>query len=210
LQDVFAAREAAQRTHAMNNHKQIALAMHNYHDLHQTLPPAYRAENSGRPLLSWRVLILPYIVQGALYREFHLDEPWDSQHNKKLIERIPAVYRSPGSKSAPGSTNYLTIRGPDTVFPGKNSVSFRQITDGTSNTILVVEASDEKAVVWTKPDDFECNAADPLGGLTGLRAAGFLATFCDGSVRSIAQSVDKETLTRLILRNDGKPVPPKF
>jgi hypothetical protein len=210
LQDVFAAREAAQRTHAMNNLKQIALAMHNYHDLHQTLPPAYRAENSGRPLLSWRVLILPYIVQGALYREFHLDEPWDSQHNKKLIERIPAVYRSPGSKSAPGSTNYLTIRGPDTVFPGKNSVSFRQITDGTSNTILVVEASDEKAVVWTKPDDFECNAADPLGGLTGLRAAGFLATFCDGSVRSIAQSVDKETLTRLILRNDGKPVPPKF
>jgi hypothetical protein len=210
MQDVFAARDAALRTHSMNNLKQIGLAMHNYHDLHQTLPPAYRAENSGRPLLSWRVLILPYIDQQALYKEFHLDEPWDSQHNKKLIERIPAVYRSPGSKAAPGSTNYLTIRGPDTVFPGKDGVSFRQITDGTSNTILVVEASDEKAVVWTKPDDFEYNAADPQAGLVGLRSQGFLTAICDGSVRLIAPSIDKETLTRLILRNDGKPVPPKF
>jgi len=207
---MFAAREAAQRTHSINNLKQIALAMHNYHDVHKTLPPAYRAENSGRPLLSWRVLILPYINQRALYEEFHLDEPWDSEHNKKLIERMPAVYRSPGSKAAPGMTNDLTVRGADTVFPGKDGVRFRQITDGMSNTILVVEASDEKAVVWTKPDDFEYKEAEPLAGLVDRWSAGFLAAFCDGSVRSIAQSVDKETLTRLILRNDGKPVPAKF
>ena len=86
----------------MNNLKQIGLAMHNYHDVHRTLPPAYHADASDRPLLSWRVLILPYLEQDALYREFHLNEPWDSDHNKKLIERIPAVYQSPGSAAGPG------------------------------------------------------------------------------------------------------------
>jgi hypothetical protein len=185
--------------------------MHNYHDVNKTFPPAYRAENSGRPLLSWRVLILPYLEQDSLYREFHLDEPWDSQHNKKLIERMPAAYRSPGSKTAPGMTNYLTVRAPNAVFPGKDGVSsIRQITDGTSNTIMVVEASEQKAVAWTKPDDFEYNEADPLAGLLGLRPKGFLAALCDGSALLIPSSVEKETLRRLFVRDDGKPIPMPF
>ena len=198
------------RTHLMNNLKQIGLAMHNYHDVHRTFPPAYQADASGRPLLSWRVLILPYLEQDALYREFHLDEPWDSDHNKKLIERIPAVYQSPGSAAGPGKTNYLTVRGPNTIFPGKDGVGMSDITDGTANTVLVVEASDQKAVVWTKPDDLEYNDADPAAGIMGLRREGFLATLCDGSAILIRSSLDSEVIRCLFLRNDGKSVPPNF
>ena len=211
---VDAVRDRAERestsTHLMNNLKQIGLAMHNYHDVHRTFPPAYQADASGRPLLSWRVLILPYLEQDALYREFHLDEPWDSDHNKKLIERIPAVYQSPGSAAGPGKTNYLTVRGPNTIFPGKDGVGMSDITDGTANTVLVVEASDQKAVVWTKPDDLEYNDADPAAGIMGLRREGFLATLCDGSAILIRSSLDSEVIRCLFLRNDGKSVPPNF
>jgi uncharacterized lipoprotein NlpE involved in copper resistance len=199
--------QANDRTESMNHLKQIGLAIHNYFDVNRTCPPAYRAENSGRPLLSWRVLILPYLEQEALYRQFHLDEPWDSEHNKQLIECIPTVYRSPGSKAALGITNYLTVRGPNTIFPGKDAISFQDVTDGSCNTLMVVEVSDQKAVVWTKPDDFEYNESDPLAGLVGLRSEGFLAALCDRAVLLIPSSVEKETLRRLFVRNDGKPVP---
>jgi hypothetical protein len=195
---------AARRTQAFKNLHQIASAMLNYHDVQKAFPPAYRADNNGTPLLSWRVLILPYLGQGPLYREFHLAEPWDSEHNKKLVERMPAVYRSSGSKTAPAMTNCLTVRGPNTVFPGKDGVSLEQITDGTSWTILVVEASDEKAVVWSKPDDIEYDETrDELPGLVGLQPKSFLAAFCDGSLRELASDVDSKGFKKLFLRNDG-------
>jgi biotin carboxyl carrier protein len=198
---------AAQRRESIRHLKHVGLAMHEYHDVNKTFPPAYQADNSGKPLLSWRVLILPYLGQEALYREFHLTEPWDSEHNKKLIERMPAVYRSPGSKSAPTMTNYLTVHGPNTAFPGKDAIGMAKIFDGTSNVIMVVEASDQKAVVWTKPDDFEYNEADPLAGLIGLRSDGFLAALCDGAAVLVPSSVEKEMLRRIFIRDDGLPVP---
>jgi len=198
-------REAAGRTQSSNNLKQIGLAMHSYHDAMGSFPPAYRAGRGGKALLSWRVLILPYVEQGELYKEFHLDEPWDSDHNKKLIGRMPKLYRSPASHAAPDKTTYLTVRGPNTAFPGAKGVTFADITDGTSNTIMVVEASDKKAVIWTKPDDLELNEKDPLDGLVGAWPGGFLAALCDGSVRLIKNSVDPKELIGLFIRNDGKP-----
>ena len=87
--------ENAARSQCINNLKQIGLAMHNYHAMHKTFPPAYTVDKAGKPLLSWRVLILPYLEQDALYKEFHLDEPWDSEHNRALIDRMPATYRCP-------------------------------------------------------------------------------------------------------------------
>ena len=91
-------RENAARTVCINNLKQIGLAMHNYHDRHKSLPSAYTVDKAGKPLLSWRVLILPYLDQEALYKEFHLDEPWDSEHNKPLSAMVVKVYRSPASR----------------------------------------------------------------------------------------------------------------
>ena len=151
--------EASRRAQSPNNLKQIALSLHNYHDAFGAFPAGYNADADGKPLLSWRVHMLPFIEQAQLYEQFHLDEPWDSPHNKALIEQMPAVYRSPNSTGKPGMSNYLGVSGADGVFvrpqPGqKLGTQFAQITDGTSNTIMTVEVPDESAVIWTKPGDF--------------------------------------------------------
>ena len=119
-----------------------------------------------------------------MYNQFHQDEPWDSENNKKLIAKMPPEFRSPNSKAGEGKTNYLAVRGEKTVFPGKQGVRIADIKDGTAHTIAIVEASDEKAAIWTKPDDFEYNDENPLQGLVGMHPNGFLAGFADGSVRA--------------------------
>ncbi len=213
LPAIQAAREAARRTQSMNNLKQIAIAMHNYHDIYRAFPAAYSTDKEGKPLLSWRVHILPYIEQYPLYKEFHLDEPWDSEHNRALIARMPAAYRAPGSGAGPGKTNYLGIAGEGNIFVSPKSkegaplgTGMREITDGTSNTAMVVEASDDLAVTWTQPKDFEPNPDQPLRGLVGVRPGGFLAALCDGSVRFIAASIDPQMLKALFTRAGGEAV----
>jgi hypothetical protein len=202
LPAVQSAREAARRAQSVNNMKQIALAMHNYHDARRTFPPAFKADKDGKPLLSWRVLILPYLEEDNLYNQFKLDEPWDSEHNKKLIDKMPAVYKSPTStKSAEGKTNYLTVRGEKTIFSDGKGKRIADISDGSSHTIMTVEVDDEKAVLWTKPDDFEYDENNPVKGLGGLHPGLFLAGFADGSVRVIANSIDATVLKALFTRN---------
>ncbi len=210
LPAVQAGREAARRAESINNMKQIMLAMLNYQDANKRFPPAFKADKEGKPLLSWRVLILPYLEHEDLYKEFHLDEPWDSEHNKKLIAKMPPEYRSPNSLSGEGKTNYLTIRAANTVFPGNQGVRMADITDGTAFTIALVEASDEKAVIWTKPDDFEVDSDNPLKGLTGLHPSVFLAAFADGSVHPLSTGIDSEILKGLFSRNGGEVVRGKF
>ncbi len=202
-----AANESAHRTTSINNMKEIALGMHNYHDAKGRFPPAYTVDKEGKPLLSWRVLILPYTEDNMLYEQFRLDEPWDSEHNKKLIARMPQFYKSPESKvSSDGKTNYLTVRGEKSVFPGKTGISMRDVPDGTAYTIMTVEVSDEKAVIWTKPNDFEYDEKDPMKGLVGLRPGRFLAGFTDGSVRSLPASIDATMLNALFTRNGGETI----
>ena len=185
----------------MNNLKQIALAMFNYETTFNSFPAAYRTTKAGKPGLSWRVQILPYLEQDALYKEFNLDEPWDSEHNKKLIEKMPKIYAAPGSKAAKEfKTVYLVLRGDTTVFPGGKGTRIQDITDGTSNTILAVEASDDRAVIWTKPDDYEVDFKKPMAGLVGLHDGGFVAAFADGSVHFLKGSIDNDTLKALFTR----------
>ena len=203
---VFGARQSARRASSMNYIKQIGLAMHNYHDVYGHLPAAYTTDDDGKPLLSWRVHILPYVEEMPLYKEFHLDEPWDSEHNRKLIPRMPQAYKAPGSKAAEGKTNYVTPRGDNTVFPGSKEIGFRDITDGMSNTIMTIEVSDQSAVTWTAPDDFEVDMDNPIKGIVGLRPGGFNAGLCDGSVRFISEDVDTDTLKNLFIRNDGEVI----
>jgi hypothetical protein len=153
------------------------------------------------------VAILPFVEGNQLYREFRFDEPWDSEHNKRLIEGMPDVYRSPSSRAGEGKTNYLAVRGPRTVFPGPgNQVGIRDILDGTSNTIMVVEASDQRAVIWTKPDDFEPDPNDPIRGLVGLQPDGFLACLADGSVRYFSAKIEPDTLRALFDRADRQAI----
>ncbi len=206
LPAVQAAREAARRIQSTNNMKQIALSMLNYEQANKTFPPAYKADKNGKPLLSWRVLILPFI-DPELYKQFNLDEPWDSDHNKPLSAKMPACYRSPNSGVAgEGKTNYLTPRGEKTIFPNGEGMAIAKITDGTSHTILTLEVPDDSAVVWTKPDDFEYDESDPMKGLLGLRPNGFLAGLADGSVRFLDASLDAAVLKALFTRNGGETV----
>jgi len=206
LPAVQAAREAARRSQSMNNLKQIGLALHNYHDANRKLPPAFTTDKEGKPGLSWRVLILPYLEEQELFKQFHLDEPWDSEHNKPLVARIPRTFVSPTYSGPPGRTNYLGIGGEHGVFGGEEGLSFAKMTDGLSNTVIVVEAANASAVEWTRPDVFVPDAANPAKGLTGLRPGGFMALVADGSVRFISEKTDVDALKAFFTYNGGETV----
>jgi hypothetical protein len=214
-----AARQAAQRARSMNNLKQLALAMHNYHDTHKHFPSRVTQSKAGKPLLSWRVQLLPFLEANPLYEQFHQDEPWDSEHNRKLIEKMPAVFASPSLPAdiaAKGMTSYVApyflaplVDGqgkarPQTIFDSIAGTRFQKITDGTSNTIMILEANPKNAVVWTKPDDLPIDLADPLKGLKGQKSKGFNAAFGDGSVRFISDSIDPELLRKLFTMDGGE------
>jgi type II secretory pathway pseudopilin PulG len=201
LPAVQAAREAARRNQSINGLKQLMLALHIYHDVRKAFPAHASYSPDGKPLLSWRVHILPFVEEEALYKEFHLDEPWDSDHNRKLIARMPQVYQNPNLPLEPGKTNYLAVVGKECIFDGtEKGLGFAQISDGTSKTIALVEANADRAVEWTKPDDWKYNADQPNAGVGGLRPGGWNAAFADGSVRFIANDVDLETLKALFTR----------
>ena len=160
------ARAQVRRAQSVNNLKQLGLATHIYYDQYKRLPAVGTFDADGKPLLSWRVQLLPYLEQKALYDQFHLNEPWDSDHNRKLISQMPPVFRSPASKHDPqtGLTVYREVTGEQTVFPGREGLEFKQVTDGLSNTILYVEVDDQHAVVWTKPEGLPYNAENPGAG----------------------------------------------
>jgi hypothetical protein len=202
-------RLAAFQMRCTNNLKQILLAMHNYHDVYGTLPAVGNFDKNGKPLLSWRVHILPFIEQQQLYQEFHLDEPWDSEHNKPLIKKMPKVFSSslnPKLLEA-GKTTYVGLVGDLTMFNGtKAGVKLVDVTDGTSNTIMIVDADDDMGVIWTKPDDPKLDHKDPKKGLTGRFRKGFLIAFADGSVHLLPKTITKETLNALFTKNGGEVV----
>jgi hypothetical protein len=204
LPAVQAAREAARRTASINNVKNINLAVLNNADRTKVFPPQDITDAEAKPLLSWRVHILPYLEQQALYDQFHLDEPWDSEHNKKLIAKMPEVYLDPSSRWQPtdGKTHYLGVKGPNFAFnPENKQQTFASFRDGTSNTIMLVQVNDDHVTTWTKPEDWEPDEKNLLNGLIpNLHPGIFLVGFADGSVRNITGNVDltwfKGALTR--------------
>jgi hypothetical protein len=203
------ARDAARRTQSMNNLKQTALAMHMFYQVHRHLPAAATCNAQGKPLLSWRVYILPYIEQVQLYNQFHLDEPWDSPHNKPLISKMPAVFRSPASKAENGKTNYLVPVGDGALYGSSSDTpKFEDVKDGLSQTIMMVEVDDVHAVTWTRPDDYAFDPKDPKKGIGSLYAGGFIAAFGDGSIRFLSGSIDTKTLDALFTRAGGEAVGP--
>ncbi|MGF1578866.1 MAG: DUF1559 domain-containing protein [Gemmataceae bacterium] len=196
---------AVKRSQSQNNLKLIGLAMHNYLDTHGTFPPAATFDKQEQPLLSWRVHVLPYLNQNELYKQFKLDEPWDSPHNKKLIAKMPKVFRRAGSAAGRGETTYLVPVGKNTIFGVKDGCKILTISDGTSNTILAVDVDDKSAVIWTKPEDLKVDKNNPKRGMLGHKQ-GFNVLFADGSVRSISKTIDAKVLRGLMTRNGGEIV----
>ncbi len=205
LPAVQAARAAGRRNAATNQLKQIGIAMQNYHDLYKKFPARTIKDDDGAPLLSWRVAILPFLDEMELYKSFHLDEPWDSEHNIKLIERMPQVYQNPNFDQV-GKTVYLALVGDGTVFGGADGVSIRQIIDGTSLTAMIVEADPTHAVEWTRPDDLPVAVGNPAAGMGNLRPGIFNVLFGDASVHAISKDVDPQVLWSLFTYNGREVV----
>ncbi len=205
--DVRRACVSAQSNQSMNKLRQIGLTMLNFEAVSRHFPPPASHGPDGKPLLSWRVAILPYFDQEQLYKQFHLNEPWDSPHNKTLIEKMPADFRSPKSKAAAGLTNYLVPVGDGALYSSpRDEPQFKDITDGLSSTIMTVEVDDRHAVVWTKPDDLPFDPQDPKKGIGNLFEDGFHAAFCDGSVRFLRKTIDPKTLKALMTRAGGEMI----
>ncbi|QDT71071.1 DUF1559 family PulG-like putative transporter [Lacipirellula limnantheis] len=204
-------RDELYRKSRMNNFKQIALGLHNHESAKSTFPAGAIYDNSGKPLLSWRVQLLPYMEQMKLYNQFHLDEPWDSEHNRKLIDQMPEFYADPdpavrAAIGDRGRTTFLAPRAEGTVFGGREGIKFGDLKDGSSQTIMVVEVVPQRAVVWTKPDDWEVDLANPLDGVKRSDRDGFVAAWGDGHASIISNGADAEEF-RGNLTYDGGEAP---
>ena len=191
-----------------NHLRQIAVAMWSFHDTHNSFPPHASYDKDGKPLLSWRVHLLPYLDEDNLYQQFHLNEPWDSAHNRTLIARMPEVYGPPPNSRVPeGKTLLMAPVGNDTVFPDRQGgTQIQDIVRGTSNTILLVEVTAPHAVIWTKPEDLNVTPTDPRKDLLEPGQAGIRAVFADGSFRRLPASTPPDTLWAMFTRGGPRQV----
>jgi hypothetical protein len=200
-------------TQTSNCIKHIGLAFHEYHLKHGQLPPAVVNDKDGKPLYSWRVLLLPYLEQEPLYRQFKLDEPWDSPHNEQFLKTTPEPFRE---RADPGLTHFQVMTGPGTAFERPGLTWKKDFPDGLENTLLVVEARDP--VPWSKPADLVYDPNGPLpafssrykhrqywrGFETSCKSI-FVAGFADGSCRLIPIDMDEKIVRTMITRNGGEP-----
>ncbi len=201
---LHSAREAARRAQSTNNLKQIGLALHMYHDMYQTFPPAVVTDASGKPLYSGRVLLLPFLEQENLYRAFQKDEPWDSPSNLAISQTSIKLFMDASSTdTTPGKTDYLFVTGQGTVFEGAKSVPMGQIADGTANTILAIDVKNS-GVHWAEPRDLDLS--QPVQLPAGNHNNGNIVLFADGSVRYVTQTVSPQTLREMATKSGGEVV----
>lgn len=184
------AREPARRSQCKNNLKQIGLALHNYHDTYQALPPAYTVDAHGKPLHSWRTLILPYLEHQALYDKIDLSKPWNDPANAAALKTCPSVYRCPSSTVPSDRAIYLAIAGPDGCLSTTHPRPFSEITDGISNTLMVVEVPVANAVPWMAPQDADETLLLSFGEETQWHhTTGTHGLLADGSVRFLSANL---------------------
>jgi hypothetical protein len=202
-------RESTQRLKNENNLKQLALGLHNYMAANNnTLPPPAIYGKDGKPLLSWRVALLPYLEQDELYRQFKLDEPWDSPSNKRLLDRMPPLFRLEGFARQPtNKTYYQVFTGPDTPFKGPQGLPFPGgVPDGTSNTFAIVEAA--TPVEWTRPVDIPFNPKGAGPRLGAGWSSGFLVSKLDGSVQMVRSNTNATILRAYVTPAGGEAAQP--
>jgi hypothetical protein len=213
---IMAAREAARRVQSLNNLKQLGLAAYNYHDSFGSFPPAViygksaygdmnptgdKADDVPR---SWRVELLPMLGYQELYKQYRLDEPWDSDMNRKVLAQMPTAYRAPADKAGSQHASYFALVGAGTIFDDRDGTKVTEITDGTSNTLLFVEA--KRDTPWTKPEDV-AYGVEKLPELGGWQEGVFLAALADGSARIFKPSGLGDGLRAWIEKADGKVSP---
>jgi len=211
----------ATRTQCDSQIRHLILALQNYHDKYNAFPPAYIADDNGKPLHSWRVLVLPFLEQRQLYEAYDFNEPWDGPNNRKLLEKRPNVFvcpqRSLSGIAEPGMTNYFAVVGEKTIWPYADSRGFADASDGASRTVMVIESANEN-IFWTEPRDLDLEQAVAACQPTDTNVAtwhktGFLVTkyyrphagFIDGSATTLSGDLSNEALRQLFIIGDGFP-----
>ena len=200
LPAVQAGRQAAKLANCQSNMRQIAFAMQAYHNQTGHFPPAYVADKDGKPMHSWRVLLLPYLGEQALYAQYNMNEPWNSPHNMALANQMPAIYHCPeASNTSPNVTNYLMLVGPCAISTGPKGRTKNEITDGLPNTIMVAESVGSN-INWLDPRDFDAETMtfdlNDTGGneMSSDHPTAVNVIFADGSVRILPKSTDADNV----------------
>ena len=193
---------------SMNKVKNIATALLAYHKDKGKFPPAATLSKEGKPLLSWRVQILPYLGHNFLYKQFRQNEPWDSEHNKKFIRRIPPSFRETQDDLNKGTTPFQAPVGIATLFnPGGTGTNSIQIINELSNTIMLVKVPEDKTAIWTKPEDWEIDISLPAKDLLKGFTNAIVFACADGEVKAIPLKEAEEKIKSLLVI-DGKPKTP--
>jgi hypothetical protein len=207
LPAVRRAPEAARRSQCKNNLRQIALALHNYESDYPAFPPAYTIDADGKPLHSWRTLILPYLDEKHLYATIDLSKPWDDPANAEACKTRVGVYECPSDRVAQNHTTYLASVGPNACFRADEPRPISEITDGLSQTLMVIEVPSERSVPWMSPHDADESLVLSFGAGSKLaHAGGMHAALCDGSVRFLSVALPAATRRSLISVAGGDKV----
>jgi hypothetical protein len=194
------------RRESMENLRRLALVIHNYADAYNRFPNQKNTNvGTDNPPYSWRVAILPYMDgQQSLYDQYRFDQPWDSEENLLLLEKMPEVFRHPSAPKNSIVTNYTLFVGEDTAISNAGNRRFADFLDGASNSLLLLEADTE--IPWTKPEDLPMDE-DWFKRLVLIDDGGLAIAMADGSTMFLdRENVNQETLESLILINDGKVV----
>jgi hypothetical protein len=192
-------RSAANRAKSHNNMRQLGLAMHNYHSTYDSFPPANLGSQPGRPQLSWRVAVLPYVEEDFLYRRFDQNAGWDAPQNKPFAQSMPRLFVHPEQELPTRSerTHYQVVVGPDTLFEAGSPHRISEAIRGTSNTIMMVEATEP--VIWSKPQDVNYSESQPLPKF-GVTSRGFNVVLADGSVIYFDKGTDEKVIRDMLKR----------
>lgn len=198
------------KTDRMNKLKNIVLAMQSYHDTYKQFPITNNAklfDAQGKPNLSWRVHLLPFLDQQPLYDQFKHEEPWDSPHNITLLDKMPDVFRDPDDDIGGTKTRFVTFTGPNTPYARPQGLRFHGFLDGTSMTLLVVTCGKNKAVPWTKPEDIAFDPDSPVGCLGQLDGPGIYYARVDGAVNIVKASIPPKWFQALVTPAGGEVLP---
>jgi type II secretory pathway pseudopilin PulG len=202
------AREPVRRAQCQHNLKQIGLALHNYHDTYGEFPPACTVDAEGQPLHSWRTLLLPFLEHEPLYREIDLSRPWDDPVNARLHERVVPVFRCPSASHAPELTTYLAMVTDGSVLQPGKSCSLQEIPDGTSGTLLVLDAPAARAVHWMSPVDAEAAVLLELNEKSKLNhAGGVQGLLADGAVMLLSVQLSLDDRRALLTKAGQEKFP---
>ncbi len=202
----------SRRSQCINNLKQIGLGLQNYADAYGCFPPAYLTDENGKPMHSWRVLILPFLAQQALYDQYDFNEPWNGPHNSLLAKPMPSIFRCPsGTANKGATTNYVAIVGPETMWQADHGAKFSEIKDGTPMTIAVVEAAGAK-INWMEPRDLPFSAvlqginAKQGGGIASAHPGVVIALFADGHTQTLSETTPIDVLKALCTKAGGEEI----